>query len=176
MNRTYLAAMCVIAVAIAAAAGVAYAYQSSLTVGDNTVSADAHSIDVCYSNNHSAISEPFGVPSFESGATKTITGYCITTTGPGTLIVKCDMIPQSWVFGDSMTISIGGNTYAFGKTGVNPNMQVDVPAQFSGAGVSGSYYDFTITINYSDKTVDSAEDAYWSSFPETKFLFTFAAS
>ncbi len=179
MNRSYpLVIIITVIVAIAATVGIAYAYQSVVSVGGNTVVADDISIDVYYGNEHDPIDSPFLLPEFEKDKSKTITGYSISTTGPGTVTVKCDMKHSaSWVFIDSMSININGNDYAFGKVGESPNIQTGVPTEFSVTGGSGTFYDFTITVDYAD--IDPAaytDGVLLSGFPESAFLFTFRPS
>ncbi|MBQ4369023.1 MAG: hypothetical protein II805_04555 [Candidatus Methanomethylophilus sp.] len=177
MNRNTLAAIGIVAiVAIAAGIGAAYAYQSTLGVNGNNVAAEAVSIDV-YQNSegHPHIDGPFTIPAYEKNGNKEITGYCISTTGPGTVTLWCNMSNSaSWVFIDSMSIDINGSSYAFGKTGAEPNIQTGVPATFTVSGESGAFYDFTIHIDYADIEPSDAYDALLTSFHESEFAFYFS--
>ena len=177
MNRNTLAAIGIVAiVAIAAGIGVAYAYQSTLGVNGNNVAAEAVSIDV-YQNSegHPHIDGPFTIPAYEKNVNKEITGYCISTTGPGTVTLWCNMSNSaSWVFIDSMSIDINDSSYAFGKTGAAPNIQTGVPATFTVNGASGAFYDFTIDIDYADIEPTDANAELLTSFHESEFAFYFS--
>ena len=179
MYRDSLALLAVAAViAVVATAGVAYAMQSSVSSTGNTAGVEKSYIDICDDSEHIPITEPFSLPEFVQDGTVTIEGYCLTTSGPGTVTVKCDMKNgASWVFIDSMWISIDNDDYAFGKVGTNPDIQTGVPASFSVAGEEGTFYSFTITIKYAD--IDPASDplgVLLTTFPESVFLFTFESS
>ena len=176
MNRNSLATIGIVAiVAIAAGIGVAYAYQSTLGVNGNNVAAEAVSIDVYYSDGHAHIDGPFTIPAYVKNGNKEITGYCISPTGPGTVTLWCNMSNSaSWVFIDSMSIDINGGSYAFGKTGAEPNIQTGVPATFTVNGASGTFYDFTINIDYADIEPSDAYDALLTSFHESEFAFYFS--
>ena len=172
MNRNSLAAIGIVAiVAIAAGIGAAYAYQSTLGVNGNNVAAEAVSIDVYYSDGHAHIDGPFTIPAYEKNINKEITGYCISTTGPGTVTLWVKMKdPASWVFIDGMSIDINGSSYAFGKI----EGQTSVPATFTVNGASGTFYDFTINIDYADIEPSDAYDALLTSFHESEFAFYFS--
>jgi hypothetical protein len=172
MNRNSLATIGIVAiVAIAAGIGVAYAYQSTLGVNGNNVAAEAVSIDVYYSDGHAHIDGPFTIPAYEKNGNKEITGYCISTTGPGTVTLWVKMKdPASWVFIDGMSIDINGSSYAFGKI----EGQTSVPATFTVNGASGTFYDFTINIDYADIEPSDAYDALLTSFHESEFAFYFS--
>ena len=173
MNRNTLTAIGIVAiVAIAAGIGVAYAYQSTLGVNGNNVAAEAVSIDV-YQNSegHPHIDGPFTIPAYEKNGNKEITGYCISTTGPGTVTLWVKMKnPASWVFIDAMSIEINGSSYAFGKI----EGQTSMPATFTVSGESGAFYEFTIHIDYADIEPSDAYDALLTSFHESEFAFYFS--
>lgn len=172
MNRNSLATIGIVAiVAIAAGIGVAYAYQSTLGVNGNNVAAEAVSIDVYYSDGHAHIDGPFTIPAYEKNGNKEIAGYCISPTGPGTVTLWVKMKdPASWVFIDGMSIDINGSSYAFGKI----EGQTSVPATFTVNGASGTFYDFTINIDYADIEPSDAYDALLTSFHESEFAFYFS--
>ena len=172
MNRNSLAAIGIVAiVAIAAGIGAAYAYQSTLGVNGNNVAAEAVSIDVYYSDGHAHIDGPFTIPAYEKNGNKEIAGYCISPTGPGTVTLWVKMKdPASWVFIDGMSIDINGSSYAFGKI----EGQTSVPATFTVNGASGTFYDFTINIDYADIEPSDAYDALLTSFHESEFAFYFS--
>ena len=172
MNRNTLAAIGIVAVvAIAAGIGAAYAYQSTLGVNGNNVAAEAVSIDVYYSDGHAHIDGPFTIPAYEKNGNKEIAGYCISTTGPGTVTLWVKMKnPASWVFIDGMSIGINGSSYAFGKI----EGQTSMPATFTVNGTSGPFYDFTINIDYADIEPSDAYDALLTSFHESEFAFYFS--
>jgi hypothetical protein len=172
MNRNSLATIGIVAiVAIAAGIGVAYAYQSTLGVNGNNVAAEAVSIDVYYSDGHTHIDGPFTIPAYEKNGNKEIAGYCISPTGPGTVTLWVKMKdPASWVFIDGMSIDINGSSYAFGKI----EGQTSVPATFTVNGASGTFYDFTINIDYADIEPSDAYDALLTSFHESEFAFYFS--
>ena len=172
MNRNSLATIGIVAiVAIAAGIGVAYAYQSTLGVNGNNVAAEAVSIDVYYSDGHAHIDGPFTIPAYEKNGNKEIAGYCISPTGPGTVTLWVKMKdPASWVFIDGMSIDINGSSYAFGKI----EGQTSVPATFTVNGASGTFYDFTINIDYADIEPSDAYDALLTSFHKSEFAFYFS--
>ena len=172
MNRNSLAAIGIVAiVAIAAGIGAAYAYQSTLGVNGNNVAAEAVSIDVYYSDGHAHIDGPFTIPAYEKNGNKEIAGYCISPTGPGTVTLWVKMKdPASWVFIDGMSIDINGSSYAFGKI----EGQTSVPATFTVNGASGTFYDFTINIDYADIEPSDAYDALLTSFHKSEFAFYFS--
>ena len=105
MNRNYLAIGIIAIVAVAAGIGAAYAYQSTLGVSGNNVAAEAVSIDIYQSGEgHPHIDGPFTIPKFDKNGNKEIAGYCISSTGPGTVTLWCNMSNSaSWVFIDSMS-------------------------------------------------------------------------
>jgi len=173
MNRNAIAAISIVAiVAIAAGIGVAYAYQSTLGVNGNNVAAEAVSIDVYQnSDGHAHIDGPFTIPAYEKNGNKEIAGYCISPTGPGTVTLWVKMKdPASWVFIDGMSIDINGSSYAFGKI----EGQTSVPATFTVNGASGTFYDFTINIDYADIEPSDAYDALLTSFHKSEFAFYFS--
>ena len=177
-----------VAVILLGAAGIGYsAYMGNTYSEHNTMDVDKEEIDLFM--NGEPITKPLEVPAFERGVTVEISGYRVATTGPGQFQLQCQMANNAaWALIESMSFTIVDDDnhptpYNFGidrtqspvVTGLRTGtIEMDPGITFTYDEETLLYYDFTITITYTD--IDVTEDPLWetlSSFEGAKFVFYF---
>ena len=189
MERKYLTVLgiAVVAAILLSAAGIGYAaYMGNTYSEHNTMDVDKHTIDLYQGTTR--IETPMGMPEFVSAGTVEISGYRVATSGPGEFRLQCQMANNAaWALIQSMTFTINDGAhpepYRFGidrtqspvVTGLRTGtIEMDPDATFVSEGKTLLYYDFTISITFTD--VDVTSDPNWqelSSFKDTKFVFYF---
>jgi hypothetical protein len=168
---------------IALPIGAAYAYSSTVTSSGNSISGEAHSIDILDSSGN-PLTETFGIPAYVQNGSALIEDYSIMTTGPGTVSVVCTMEDSAaWVLIKGMTITIMGEEDDFGvirTDTVPPVVTTGVPSkkftidEIPNATAESYVFSFEIEIQYAN--VDPAEAAAYSDFAGSKIMFSFEAA
>ena len=174
-------------VVILSAAGIGYAVYMGNTYSEhNTMDVVENSIDIY--KDGSPITTPIPMPAYSQGATVSISGYMVATSGPGSFYLKFEMGNNAaWPLIQSMTITItdDGNPtpMAFGvirdgmtvTTGV-PTSLIPMSEQrtFTADGKTLLYSNFTIEIVFSNIDVQQDPDWEWlSTFDGSEFKFVF---
>ena len=173
---------------IALPIGAAYAYSSTVTSSGNSISGEAHSIDILDSSGN-PLTETFGIPAYVQNGSALIEDYSIMTTGPGTVSVVCTMDQENenanaaWVLIKSMKITIMGEEDDFGVIRTDtehPVVTTGVPSkkftidEIPNATAESYVFSFEIEIQYAN--VDPAEAAAYSDFAGSKIMFSFEAA
>ncbi len=197
MDRKLMTVIGIVAVTaiVLSAAGIGYSMYMGNTYSEhNTMDTVETRVDIFYDYGTSdvdyrPISEPMSMPVFERAQTATISGYRVATTGPGSIYLQCQMENSAcWALIDSMILTIDSTDYPFGvtKSGEPEVVTTGVPtssiamsagSSFEYDGDTLLYYDFTITVTFSD--IDASIDPNLeelSHFEGTEFMFVFQPS
>ncbi len=175
MKRSAAAAIAFLVLLVIATAGV-YAYNGTLSIGGNSLSAESYSIDIV-DENGDEISAPitFTAPSHEgtniTQSSATVSAKLVVDWNGGNAQLRAwfHMPPQSWTYIDRIVLSIGGNNYLFNQGSADTGN----PTQLIPNIASGTHA-FTLTFYYND-TVPALLDDQGHDIFGTLPSFTFAA-
>ncbi len=190
MKRSMVLGIAVVTLIVISAAGAGYAaYMSNTYSEDNTMDVVVKSV-VIYKDG-TPIDKPMTMPTFVRNGSATISGYTVATTGEGSICLQCLMKDGAyWHLVKSMTFDIGegaaAGSYAFGIDRSLIPPQVDIPTEamgmdpdqtFTYGGKTLLYYEFTITIEFTD--IDVTEDPDYEkliTFEGAEFIFYYTPS
>ncbi len=189
MKRSMILGIVVVTLIVISAAGAGYAYMSNTYSEDNTMDVVVKSVDIY--KDGTPIDKPMTMPAFVRNGSATINGYTVATTGEGNICLQCLMKNGAyWPLIKSMTFSIANGdaagSYAFGIDRSLIPPQTDMPTAYMGmdpdqtfdyGGKTLLYYDFTITIEFTD--IDITDDPDYEkliTFEGAEFTFYYAPS
>ncbi len=190
MKRSMILGIAVVTLIVISAAGAGYAaYMSNTYSEDNTMDVVVKSVDIY--EGSTPIDKPMTMPEFVRNGSATISGYTVATTGEGNICLQCLMKNGAyWPLIKSMTLGIGegdaAGSYAFGIDRDLIPPQSDLPTDWIGmdpdqtftyGGKTLLYYDFTITIEFTD--IDITDDPDYEkliTFEGAEFTFYYAPS
>lgn len=196
MSKRFMIAIGVLlTVAVLGGVGIGYSqYQGGTYSEDNTVDVVKNHVDIWAYNGseYVPLETPIVMPEYKEGEEVTTDTYRLVLSGSGSIYLMCQMksiqggdsqMKSPWPLIRSMSLRIDGQNYAFGVMNVNGKMTTGVPTDpisltggqtFTSNGETLVYYDFTITIEFSN--IDIQQDPDWerlSSFEGSKFEFVF---
>ncbi len=193
MNRS-VTIMVVAAVALMSLAGVGFAlvtYTATTISSDNQISYSGNTVDIVEleGSDWTPISHPLTIvgPQVDivdnvmsvSRSTTTVSGYSVKIQSTDEdLKVRCWVLlqdPRSWVFIESMSLSIDGHDVSFmsnGRTSI-PSEAITLSTSDTGEGIREGIHSFTFSITYARVSIslDEGEDTSFESLSGARLVF-----
>lgn len=194
MNKrmlTVLVALSVIVILSSVGIGYSiYQYRGGTYSENNTSNAVVgNTVDIWVDNGsgYGPLNAPIAVPAFQQGQTVSTSEYRLVLSGGGSVRLVCHMGDGAcWPLIGSMSLSINSEDYSFGVDEINSQIVTGLPTETiylpsseghtfeTDDGVTMVYYDFTISVQFSD--IDVMADPNWaelSTFEGSRFEFIF---
>ena len=191
MNKKMLTVLIALsAVAILSGVGIGYALYQGGTYSENNTSnaVVSNTVDIWVYNGstYGPLNAPITVPAFQQGQPVSTSEYRLVLSGGGSVYLICHMGNGAcWPLIESMSLSINNEDYFFGVGEINNVPVTGIPTETipltstghtfeTDEGDTMVYYDFTISIRFSD--IDITADPNWaelSTFAGSQFEFIF---